>query len=117
MEADLWIALLGQLQVDHRWRNVGQSVAAIQSQEIVSLTLELIQFTLIRGRYPACRCNIYRLIHRLNLIFALEPTNHHIKLQDTHRSHDQVVVSKRAKNLYRAFFRKLDQTLFAAAWT
>ena len=70
---------------------------------------ELFQFFRIVTFHPAGGRDVNRLINSFDVVLAFQTGNHHIKLKHTHRPDNQVVVCQRTEDLYRAFFRQLNQ--------
>ena len=54
-ELNVRITFLRQVQVDHRWRDIGQVIAAIQRQLNFILTLEFFEFLHVRTYQPSAR--------------------------------------------------------------
>ncbi|VDY44587.1 Uncharacterised protein [Salmonella enterica subsp. arizonae] len=104
-ELNIRITFLGQVQVNHRWGNIGEVVAAIQRQLRFILTLKFFEFLRIGTFNPARRRHVDGFINRLNVVFALQARDNNIKLQNAYGADNQIVVGNRTEYLNRAFFR------------
>ena len=108
-ELNVWITFLRQVQVDHRWRDIGQVVAAIKRQLNFVLTLKFFEFLHVRTLNPARGRHVDRFVNRFHVVLALQARNHHVELQHADRANNQIVVGDWTEHLHGALFRELNK--------
>src|SRR5690606_30332922 len=110
-ELDRGRALLCQLQVDPGRREVDQFAGRIDREVLRVLLAELLELAFVVAADPARGGDLYRLEHRLDPVFVLQPVRGHVELQRADRAQHQVVGHQRAEELGRAFLAELGQAL------
>lgn len=110
-ELDVRVTFLSQAQVDHGRRDIGEVVTAIEGQVDLVLALELLELLGVGPFHPAGGGDVDRLVQGLDVVLALEARDHHVELQHTDRTDDEIVALQRTEHLHRPLFGELYQPL------
>src|SRR3984885_15312979 len=110
-EHDARPALLRQLQVDARGRQIHQCAGVIDREGVMGASAKLGELERIRALYPARGMPRHRLEHALHPVLVLQPERHHLELQRTDRAENHLVVAQRPEQPRGALLAQLRQAL------
>src|SRR5690606_25463880 len=100
---DIRPALFSKTEVDTSRRQITEMPAPVDCEVLMRLAPKLLHLHRILTLHPARRMHVHRLVLAIHAILVLQAVSHHLKLQHTHRTHDQVVVAQRHEHLRRTF--------------
>src|SRR3569623_1391437 len=106
-EADFRQAFAGEIEVDARRREISEIAAVVYREIIVGFAAEFFQALGVVAHHPARGRHRDRLEQALDPVFVLQALRHHVELQHTHRTQNQVVAVERPEQLSRALLARL----------